>query len=278
MGFASATKSAALCAMCSALTSNSLISSHGCTGVAEAVLHSDRPSNHRNAEQLWPLGQQMLTSHASAPTWRSSAVATTPVSLPAPKMAAQSIGFIVCMLPNFTPQNPRGAHRLRHHGPSRDDAEIFLIHLVSPNRLDLLSSVYVRSRNGYAKRRLGNGNSADARGLDISYDRQRMTVILIQALVARGLLKQHWTGCTAIYTDQSDNVLAWFCVCESFVDCYEAVLDIGMTTPMCLGLVQNLGDQRFIPLHTRPHYEPSMRRKEGRYVVLSCPPQQNRAF
>lgn len=67
-----------------------------------------------------------------------------------------------------------------------------------------------------------------------------MTVILVQAQVARGLLKRHWTGSTAIYTDQSDNVLAWFCVCESFVDRYEAPLDIRITTPMCLGLVQIL--------------------------------------
>ena len=46
------------------------------------------------------------------------------------------------------------------------------------------------------------GNSVDAgEWLDIFYDRQRMTIILAQALVARAFQKRQWTGHAAIYTD-----------------------------------------------------------------------------
>ena len=61
--------------------------------------------------------------------------------------------------------------------------------------------------HSFAKRlrqaKIWKGNSADAtEWLDIFYDRQLMTIILAQALVARGLLKRQWTGNAAIYSDQ----------------------------------------------------------------------------
>lgn len=80
-----------------------------------------------------------------------------------------------------------------------------------------------------------NGRKADTREwLDISYDRQRMTIILAQALVARGFLKRQWTGSTAIYTDENDNVVARFCSCEPFVDCLESLLDLESHGPRTL--------------------------------------------
>jgi hypothetical protein len=52
-----------------------------------------------------------------------------------------------------------------------------------------------------------------------------MTIILAQALVARGFLKREWTGNAAVYTDQNGNVLARFCSFEPFADCLELLLD-----------------------------------------------------
>ena len=46
--------------------------------------------------------------------------------------------------------------------------------------------------------------------------------LLAQALVARGFLKRQWRGNAAIYTNQNGNVLARFCMCETFVDCLAA--------------------------------------------------------
>ena len=76
--------------------------------------------------------------------------------------------------------------------------------------------------------KIWKGNSADAgEWQDISYDRQRMTIILAQALVARGLLSRQWIGNAAIYSDQDGNVLARFCSVEACVDCLGLLLDLG---------------------------------------------------
>jgi hypothetical protein len=83
--------------------------------------------------------------------------------------------------------------------------------------------------------KIWKGNSANAsEWLDISYDRQRMTIILAQGLVARGFLKRQCTGNATIYTDQDGNVLARFCMFESFVDCLDALLAVESHGPRTL--------------------------------------------
>jgi hypothetical protein len=81
------------------------------------------------------------------------------------------------------------------------------------------------------------GNSADAtEWLDISYDRQRMTIILAQALVARGFLKRRWTGNAAIYADENDNVVLRCCPFESFIDCLDALLHLESRSQQALAI------------------------------------------
>jgi hypothetical protein len=71
------------------------------------------------------------------------------------------------------------------------------------------------------------GKSADAtEWLDISYDRQRMTIILAQALVATGVLRRQREDNAVIYTDQHGNVVARFGRFEPVVDCLDVLLDL----------------------------------------------------
>jgi hypothetical protein len=77
------------------------------------------------------------------------------------------------------------------------------------------------------KAKIWKGSSADAtEWRDISYDRQRMTIILAQALVARGFLKRQWTGSAAIYTDENDKVVLRCCPFETFIDSLDALLHL----------------------------------------------------
>jgi hypothetical protein len=83
--------------------------------------------------------------------------------------------------------------------------------------------------------KIWNSNSADAsEWLDISYDRQRMTILLAQALVAAGVLKRQREDNAAIYTDQHGNVVARFGRFEPFVDCLESLLDLESNGPRTL--------------------------------------------
>ena len=61
-----------------------------------------------------------------------------------------------------------------------------------------------------------------------------MTIILAQALVARGFLKSQWTGSAAIYTDENDNVVLRCCPFESFIDSLDALLDLESQGPRAL--------------------------------------------
>jgi hypothetical protein len=71
------------------------------------------------------------------------------------------------------------------------------------------------------------GNASDAsEWQDVSNDRQRITVILAQALVARGFLKREWTGNAAVYTDENDNVVLRCCPFESFIDSLDPLLHL----------------------------------------------------
>jgi hypothetical protein len=77
------------------------------------------------------------------------------------------------------------------------------------------------------KAKIWKGSVVDAREwLDVSYDRQRITAILAQALVARGLSKREWSDEGAVYKDQRGNVIARFCRYEPFVDCLELLLKL----------------------------------------------------
>jgi len=88
---------------------------------------------------------------------------------------------------------------------------------------------------GLCHAKIWKGISADAsEWQDTSYDRQRMTSILAQALVARGLLKRQWTGSAAIYTDENDNVVLRCCPFESFIDSLDALLGLESHGPRTL--------------------------------------------
>ena len=93
---------------------------------------------------------------------------------------------------------------------------------------------------GLRQAEIWKGNSADAsEWQDTSYDRQRMTVILAQALVARGLLKRQRIGGAAIYTDENDNVVACCCPFESFIDCLDALLHLDSRSQQALVSTQS---------------------------------------
>jgi hypothetical protein len=82
---------------------------------------------------------------------------------------------------------------------------------------------------------IGKGRKADAsEWLDVSYDRQRMTILLAQALVARGFLKRQWTGSAAIDTDENENVVLRFGRFEPYVDCLESLVDLESHGPPSL--------------------------------------------
>jgi len=98
--------------------------------------------------------------------------------------------------------------------------------------------------HSFAKRlrqaKIWSGHSADAsEWQDVSYDHQRMTIILAQALVARGVLKRQWTGSAAIYTDESDNVVLRCCPFESFIDCLDALLHLDSRSQQALVSTQS---------------------------------------
>ena len=106
-------------------------------------------------------------------------------------------------------------------------------------RLAKQTGLAIERVHSFAKRlrqaKIWSGHSADAsEWQDVSYDRQRMTIILAQALVATGVLKRQWTGGATIYTDESDNVVLRHGPFESFIDCLDELLDLEAHGPRSL--------------------------------------------
>jgi hypothetical protein len=97
------------------------------------------------------------------------------------------------------------------------------------SRLARSTGFSVEQIRPFAKRlrevKLWEGNTADVtEWLDLFDHRQRMTIILAQALVARGLLERVSDGETVIYHDKSGNLMAGVSITRRFVGCLDTLM------------------------------------------------------